>query len=104
MTLSQIMALALRQLDEDAQDISEYDEAFRVYASIGYGIAVREFLKPMEWFSLTTDERGEAEGEGAGDGHGEYLRSGVGSIRHKRKRTNGCRRRDERQANSAPGT
>lgn len=61
MTLAQIMTLALRQLDEDAQDISEYDDAFRVYANTGYGIAVREYLKPRERFSMRTDARGEAD-------------------------------------------
>lgn len=61
MTLGQIMTLALRQLDEDAQDIGEYEDAFRVYANIGYGIAVREFLNPKEWFSLCTDEKGMAD-------------------------------------------
>ncbi len=61
MTLSQIMTLALRQLDEDVQDIGEYEDAFRVYANIGYGIAVREFLSPKEWFTLVTDERGMAD-------------------------------------------
>ena len=60
MTLAQIMTLALRQLDEDAQDISEYESAFKVYANIGYDIAVREYLKPKEWFSARTDESGEA--------------------------------------------
>ena len=60
MTLAQIMTLALRQLDEDAQDLSEYESAFKVYANIGYDIAVREYLKPKEWFEVKTDERGEA--------------------------------------------
>jgi len=60
MTLSQIMTLALRQLDEDAQDLSEYESAFRVYANIGYDIAVREHLKPREWFVLRTDGQGVA--------------------------------------------
>ena len=46
MTLSQIIAQALRQLDEDAEDVSEYEERFRVYANMGYDIAVREYLKP----------------------------------------------------------
>lgn len=61
MTLSQIMTLALRMLDEDAQDLSEYEDAFKAYANIGYGIAVHEFLSPKEWFTLHTDEHGEAE-------------------------------------------
>lgn len=61
MTLGQIMTLALRQLDEDAQDVSEYADAFKVYANIGYGIAVREYLSPKEWFTMHTDEKGEAE-------------------------------------------
>lgn len=60
MTLSQIMTLALRQLDEDAQDISEYESAFRVYANIGYDIAVREHLRPKEWFCIESDEQGMA--------------------------------------------
>ncbi len=30
MTLSQIIAQALFQLDEDAEDVSEYEERFRV--------------------------------------------------------------------------
>lgn len=60
MTLSQIMALALRQLDEDAQDVSEYEDVFRVYANIGYDEAVREYVKPREWHVLFSDERGEA--------------------------------------------
>ena len=60
MTLSQIMMLALRQLDEDAHDLSEYESAFRIYANIGYDVAVREYLKPKEWYSLRTDGRGEA--------------------------------------------
>jgi len=60
MTLSQIMTLALRQLDEDAQDISEYDGAFKAYANIGYEIAVREYVKPREHLQLRTDEQGEA--------------------------------------------
>lgn len=60
MTLAQIMMLAMRQLDEDAQDIGEYEDVFKVYANIGYGIAVREFLSPKEWYTLHTDEKGTA--------------------------------------------
>ena len=44
MTLSQIIAQALRQLGEDPQDVSEYEEAFRIYANMGCDIAVREYL------------------------------------------------------------
>ena len=51
MTLSQIIAQALRQLDEDAEDVSEYEERFRVYANMGYDIAVREYLKPRRVFT-----------------------------------------------------
>lgn len=58
MTLAQIMTLALRQLDEDTQDISEYDGAFRAYANIGYAIAVREYVKPRRHEKLRTDENG----------------------------------------------
>ena len=42
MTLSQIIAQALRQLGEDPQDVSEYEETFKIYANVGYDIAARE--------------------------------------------------------------
>ena len=58
MTLSQIIAQALRQLDEDAEDVSEYEESFRVYANMGYDIAVREYLKPRRIFYTEVDEEG----------------------------------------------
>ena len=61
MTLASIMKLALRQLDEAAEDISEYDELFKSYANMGYMIAIRLFYRPRETFVLTTDERGRAE-------------------------------------------
>lgn len=61
MTLANIMKLALKQLDEAAEDIAEYDELFRSYANMGYMIAIRLFLKPRETFVLTTDEEGRAE-------------------------------------------
>ncbi|MBQ7886127.1 MAG: hypothetical protein IJ313_04445 [Clostridia bacterium] len=61
MTLASIMKLALRQLDEAAEDIAEYDELFRSYANMGYMIAIRLFYKPRETFVLATDETGRAE-------------------------------------------
>lgn len=61
MTLANIMKLALRQLDEAAEDISEYDELFRSYANMGYMIALRQFLKPREILRLTTDAQGNAD-------------------------------------------
>ncbi|MGN0774448.1 MAG: hypothetical protein ACI4MP_11750 [Candidatus Ventricola sp.] len=61
MTLASIMKLALRQLDEAAEDIAEYDELFRSYANMGYMIALRLFLKPRETFELTTDAQGSAD-------------------------------------------
>ena len=60
MTLSQIIAQALRQLDEDAEDVSEYEESFKVYANMGYDIAVREYLKPRRRFCIEADEDGSA--------------------------------------------
>lgn len=60
MTLAQIELLALRQLDEDPQDIGEYETVFRAYANMGYGIAMREYLKPRAMRTLTTDENGRA--------------------------------------------
>ena len=64
MTLSQIMKLALRQLDEDTEDVSEYEDLFKVYANTGYAIAVRGYLRPRELRVLFTDERGFAFTEG----------------------------------------
>ena len=61
MTLANIMKLALRQLDEAAEDIAEYDELFRSYANMGYMIALRLFLRPRETFELTTDDQGRAD-------------------------------------------
>lgn len=61
MTLAGIMKLALRQLDEAAEDISEYDELFRSYANMGYMIALRMFYRPRENYLLMTDEKGRAD-------------------------------------------
>lgn len=61
MTLANIMKLALRQLDEAAEDIAEYDELFRSYANMGYMIALRLFLKPRAIVKLATDAQGRAE-------------------------------------------
>lgn len=58
MTLAQIMTLALRQLDEDPEDISEYDELFRAYANQGYQIALAEYVRPREMRTYRSDERG----------------------------------------------
>ena len=58
MTLGQIMTLALRQLDEDPEDISEFDDLFRVYANQGYQIAVDEYVKPKEWREMRSDDTG----------------------------------------------
>ena len=61
MTLANIMKLALRQLDEAAEDIGEYDALFRSYANMGYMIALRLYLKPRETFELTCDKGGRAD-------------------------------------------
>jgi len=60
MTLAEIMRLALRQLDEDPADISEFADLFRSYANLGYKILVSRFFKPKETYMLSTDEKGEA--------------------------------------------
>ena len=60
MTLASIMKLAMKQLDEAMEDISEYDELFRSYANMGYMIALRQYVKPRETFILTTDAAGRA--------------------------------------------
>ena len=61
MTLATMMKLALRQRDEAAEDLSEYDELFRSYANMGYMIALRLFLKPREVIEVRTDSMGSAE-------------------------------------------
>lgn len=60
MTLAEMMRLALRQLDEDPADISEFADLFRNYANEGYYIAVSKHYRPREVVTLRTDENGEA--------------------------------------------
>lgn len=67
MTLAQIKLLALRQLDEDPQDISEYDDVFRAYANMGYHIAVSEYLRPRETYAIQTDKDGRAQMPGTNE-------------------------------------
>jgi len=55
------MKLALRQLDEAAEDLSEYEEIFRSYANMGYMIALRLYLRPREVIELRTDSTGAAD-------------------------------------------
>lgn len=69
MTLAEIMRLALRQLDEDPADISDFADLFRSYANLGYKIIVSRYYKPKKEFSLQTDENGEAELDGLGIDH-----------------------------------
>lgn len=61
MTLAQMMKMALRQLDEAPEDLSEYDELFRSYANAGYQMAVGNYLRPREMRVLETDEHGRAQ-------------------------------------------
>lgn len=58
MTLAQIMKLALRQLDEDIEDISEHDELFRAYANMGNQIIMKSYYQPREIVMLRSDENG----------------------------------------------
>lgn len=60
MRLAEIMQLALRQLDEDPADISEYDDLFRRYANEGYQMIMRDFYRPRETAIFTTDKDGMA--------------------------------------------
>ena len=64
MTLSEIISLALRQLDEDLADVSEYDDLFRRYADEGCRIVMREYVKPRKRLRLETDENGRISLEG----------------------------------------
>ena len=58
MTLAQIMRMALVMLGEDAADMDEYADAFRLYANEGYAELVQQYAKPRETFVLAADERG----------------------------------------------
>lgn len=58
MTLAQIMKLALRQLDEDIEDISDYAELFRAYANMGNQIIMRQYYQPREVMMLRSDDEG----------------------------------------------
>ena len=69
MTLAEIMRLALRQLDEDPADISDFSDLFRSYANIGYKIAVSRFFKPKEVIRIRTDGKGETYIEGMNIDH-----------------------------------
>lgn len=94
MTLSQIMTLALRQLDEDPQDISEYDDLFRTYANEGYRIAMDEYVKPRQTRSARSDGEGRI-----------YPDSDVRRVVELReKRDGGIIRRNTPYALSADGT
>ncbi len=64
MNLSQITALAIRQLDENPEDAAEYAELFSVYANIGYDLAIRKYLKPRECFEVCVGPDGSADIEG----------------------------------------
>ena len=64
MTLAEIMRLALRQLDEDPADISEFADLFRSYANLGYRLLVSRYYKPKDTVVLRTDNKGEAYIEG----------------------------------------
>lgn len=58
MTLAQIMRLALRQLDEDPADISDFRDLFIEYLNEGYEKAVRDYLRPRNTFQFVTDDDG----------------------------------------------
>ena len=76
MTLAQIMELALRQLDEDISDISDFDTLFKYYANEGYTIAQRKWYHPRERVVLMTDENGTVNLEGTGIVHVLLVRRG----------------------------
>lgn len=66
MTLASIMRLALRQMEEDPEDIEEFADLLRTYANLGYRILVTRYFMPRQTLLLHTDERGEATVEGMG--------------------------------------
>ena len=78
MKLAEIMQLALRQLDEDPADISDYDDLFRRYANEGYQIVMRDHYKPRTAVTLETDEHGAASLEGLDIVRVIELRDGLG--------------------------
>ena len=58
MTLAQIYKLALRQLDEDIEDISEYVELFRQYSNEGCYIVMNDYYKPCMELRMSSDDGG----------------------------------------------
>lgn len=78
MRLGEIMQLALRQLDEDPADISEYDDLFRRYANEGYQIVMRDILKPRARVTIETDDAGQAAIDGLGIVRIVELKDGAG--------------------------
>lgn len=69
MKLAEIMRLALRQLDEDPADISDFADLFRSYANIGYKLAVTQYYKPLDTLMLRTNDEGKAYIDGLGIVH-----------------------------------
>lgn len=61
MKLAEIMQLALRQLDEDPADVSDYDDLFRRYANEGYQVVMRHHYKRRKMIQIETDEHGAAD-------------------------------------------
>ena len=66
MTYSEIKQHALRQLDEDPHDMSEYGDMLGAYINEGYVRAVMEYARPREIFTLKTNEDGDADISGLG--------------------------------------
>lgn len=60
LTFDQIKRVAALQMDEDASDLGEMDELLGAYINEGYHIALREYVRPQERMTLTTDEDGRA--------------------------------------------
>lgn len=60
MTLNQIIAQALRQLDEDPEDAAEFEVNFKIYANMGYDIAQRDYYKPRSRFNIEVGNDGTA--------------------------------------------
>lgn len=59
MRLADIMRLALRQLDEEPEDMEDFADLFRVYANTGYRLLLERYVRPRETMTLHTDEHGE---------------------------------------------
>lgn len=58
MTVSEILAAALRELDEEMADMPDFRDKFMLYLNMGYQTILRKYYRPRETFHMRTDDSG----------------------------------------------